>query len=105
MPHNRNDRALSRAEIEYELARLPGWAFDRDRRALYRRMELSDFAETFALMMRIAIVAEKADHHPEWSNVYNRLDIWLKTHDVDGVSGRDVALAATIDHFTAAARD
>lgn len=80
-----------------ELAGLSRWSYDSGRRALYRRVELADFAAVFGLMARIAIVAEKVDHHPEWANVYNRLDIWLTTHDVEGVSARDVALAEMID--------
>ncbi|MBW8296068.1 4a-hydroxytetrahydrobiopterin dehydratase [Sphingopyxis sp.] len=99
MAHERQVRRLTAVEIEVELARLPRWSYDSGRRALHRRVELADFAAVFGLMARIAIAAEKIDHHPEWANVYNRLDIWLTTHDVDGVSPRDVALARRIDGF------
>jgi 4a-hydroxytetrahydrobiopterin dehydratase len=99
MDHENRDRRLRAVEIDVELARLSGWSYDSGRRALYRCVELSDFATVFGLMARIAIVAEKVDHHPEWANVYNRLDIWLTTHDVDGVSPRDIALAEMIDGF------
>ena len=83
------------------LPRLPLWSYDADRRALYRQIIVADFSAAFALMVRIALEAEKADHHPEWSNVYNRLDIWLTTHDADGLSSRDIALAETIDRLAA----
>lgn len=79
------------------LAELPEWRYDAARNALHRRITRADFAEAFALMTRIALVAEKADHHPEWANVWNRIDIWLTTHDAGGVSQRDVDLAAAID--------
>jgi 4a-hydroxytetrahydrobiopterin dehydratase len=79
------------------LQSLPAWTYDESRLALYREIVLGDFAEAFALMTRIAIVAEKADHHPEWSNVYNRVRIWLTTHDAGGVSARDLDLATAID--------
>ena len=79
------------------LARLPQWQHDAARKALHRRIERADFSEAFALMTRIALAAEKADHHPEWANVWNRIDIWLTTHDAGGISARDVALAAAID--------
>lgn len=88
---------LPAAEREAALRHLPEWTYDEARHALFREIRLGDFGETFALMTRIAIVAEKADHHPEWSNVYNRLSIWLTTHDAGGVSARDVALAKAID--------
>ena len=68
-----------------------------DRRALFRAVVLRDFAEAMSVMVRIGITAEKCDHHPEWTNVYNRLDIWLTTHDANGVSCRDVDFAARID--------
>ncbi len=90
---------LDDAAVAAELAAFPGWTHDRERNALYRHIRLADFAETFALMTRIAIVAEKADHHPEWSNVYNRLDIWLTTHDAGGISERDLSLAREINGF------
>lgn len=88
---------LGDAERTAALADLPRWTYDAGRRALFRALRLTDFAETMGLMMRIAIVAEKADHHPEWSNVYNRLDVWLTTHDAGGVSARDIDLARVID--------
>lgn len=88
---------LTEVEITERLAALPGWQFDAARTALYRQLKLKDFSSAFALMKRIALAAEKADHHPEWSNVYNRIDIWLTTHDAGGVSERDFVLAATIN--------
>lgn len=95
--------SLNEEQRAEALSRLPLWSYDAERRALYRQIIASDFSEAFALMIRIALEAEKADHHPEWSNVYNRLDIWLTTHNADGVSARDVALAETIDRFAAVA--
>ncbi|MGE4429247.1 MAG: 4a-hydroxytetrahydrobiopterin dehydratase [Sphingobium sp.] len=92
---------LTQQEREEALGRLPQWAYDADRNALYRPFRLKTFSEAMGLMMRVALAAEKADHHPEWTNVYNRVEIWLTTHDADdgagGVSARDVALAREID--------
>ncbi len=79
------------------LAELSDWTYDPDRKALFREIVRPSFAEAFGLMTAIAIEADKADHHPEWSNVYNRISIWLTTHDAGGVSTRDVALARRID--------
>ncbi len=83
------------AEIELALAELPGW--NRDGGAIVRHYRFADFAHAFAFMTRVALLAEKADHHPEWSNVYNRVDIRLTTHDADGLTRRDVDLARAID--------
>jgi 4a-hydroxytetrahydrobiopterin dehydratase len=88
---------LSRTQIDQVLTELPNWTYDADRLALRRRIVYPDFAATLAAMIEIGFAAERADHHPEWSNVYNRLDIWLTTHDVNGVSDKDVALATIID--------
>lgn len=92
-------RKLSTIEIDAELATLPGWRHDPERRALFRQVELRDFAEAFGVMAQIAVTAERYDHHPEWTNVYNRIDIWLTTHDAGGVSSRDVDFARTIENF------
>ncbi len=81
------------------LKALPHWAFDADAQGIRRTLTFGDFAQAFAFMTRVAIVAEKADHHPEWFNVYNRVEILLTTHDADGLSARDIALAEIIDSF------
>ncbi|EGD57339.1 pterin-4-alpha-carbinolamine dehydratase [Novosphingobium nitrogenifigens DSM 19370] len=90
---------LSPAECDEGLARLPAWSLADDGLAITRRFLFSDFAEAFAFMTRVAILAEKADHHPEWFNVWNRVDIRLTTHDAGGLSRRDLALASAIDRF------
>ncbi len=73
------------------------WRHDAARDALTRRFKFADFSAAFAFMTRVALLAEKFDHHPEWSNVYNRVDIALTTHDAGGVSERDVAMAERIE--------
>ena len=83
------------AEIELALQGLPGW--NRDGDAIARHYRFADFAHAFAFMTRVALLAEKADHHPEWSNVWNRVDIALTTHDAGGLSRRDIELAHAID--------
>ncbi len=88
---------LSPAERDAALARLNAWTLREDGLAICRSLRFGDFAEAFGFMTRIAILAEKADHHPEWFNVYNRVDITLTTHDAGGLSQRDVALAEAID--------
>jgi 4a-hydroxytetrahydrobiopterin dehydratase len=89
--------SLSESELTGATSDLRGWAYDRDRRALYRRIELPDFSCAIGFMVRVAMEAQRIDHHPEWSNVYNRIDIWLTTHSVQGVSEHDLAMARYID--------
>jgi 4a-hydroxytetrahydrobiopterin dehydratase len=79
------------------LAALDGWAELKDRDAIGKTYRFKDFTEAFSFMTRVALLAEKADHHPEWSNVYNRVEIVLTTHDAKGLSPRDIALARAID--------
>ena len=79
------------------LATLDSWAEVEDRDAIQKSFRFQDFNEAFGFMGRIALMAEKMDHHPEWFNVYNRVDITLSTHDAGGVSERDIALAKFID--------
>lgn len=79
------------------LARFPEWTHEPKRDAITRQFKFDDFAQAFGFMASVAILAEKMDHHPEWSNVYNRVDILLTTHDADGLSERDAKLAEAIE--------
>jgi 4a-hydroxytetrahydrobiopterin dehydratase len=88
---------LSEAERADALDALPDWDHDEARDAITRRFAFADFREAFGFMTRVALLAERADHHPEWSNVWNRVDILLTTHDAGGLSQRDIDLAHAID--------
>jgi 4a-hydroxytetrahydrobiopterin dehydratase len=90
---------LSDAERDAALARLPEWRLRADGLAIERSFRFADFGEAFGFMARVALAAEKADHHPEWSNVWNKVEITLTTHDAGGLSPRDVALAEAIDGY------
>ena len=90
-------KPLDHAYVQEQLKTLAGWRLDAERVALRRDFRFADFNQAFAFMTRVALYAEKNDHHPEWFNVYNRVDIALTTHDVGGVSPLDVALAHDID--------
>jgi len=86
---------LSPATVGQKLATLDGWELREDK--LYRHFRFDDFVAAFGFMSRVALLAEAADHHPEWSNVYNRVDISLTTHDAGGISERDFQLAERIN--------
>ena len=88
---------LDEDERAAALDALGEWDYDETRDALTRQFVFADFVEAFGFMARVAILAEKADHHPEWSNIYNRVDVLLTTHDAGGLSSRDVALASAMD--------
>jgi 4a-hydroxytetrahydrobiopterin dehydratase len=92
---------LTEAERAEALAGLPEWTLREDGLAIERLFRFNDFSQAFAFMARVALLAEKFDHHPEWSNVYNRVAITLTTHDAGGVSARDPALATAIDALLA----
>ena len=83
------------------LAELPAWSDDGERDAVTRSFKFSDFSEAFAFMTRVALAAEQADHHPEWSNVWNKVDVLLTTHSAGGVTQKDVDLAKRMDAFAA----
>lgn len=91
---------LAETERDLRLAELSGWRYDADAKAIRRDFKFHDFAEAFAFMTRVAIMAEKAGHHPDWSNVYNRVSVSLSTHDAGGVTAKDTALAKAIDAMT-----
>jgi 4a-hydroxytetrahydrobiopterin dehydratase len=90
---------LDAASRGIALSKLPEWTYDEVAGGIRRSFKFGDFAAAFAFMTRVAILAEKADHHPEWSNVYNRVEMLLTTHDVNGLSARDIDLATAIDGF------
>jgi 4a-hydroxytetrahydrobiopterin dehydratase len=81
------------------LAELPDWTMVEGRDAIFRRFVFRNFNEAFAFMTRIAMMAEKMDHHPEWSNVYRTVDVTLTTHDADGLSEKDIRLAIFMDRI------
>jgi 4a-hydroxytetrahydrobiopterin dehydratase len=84
------------------LAKLPGWSEVKDRDAITRQFTFTDFNEAFGFMARAALIAEKLDHHPEWFNVYNKIEVTLATHDAGGVTERDVKLAQAMDRLAKA---
>lgn len=88
---------LSSEQRETGLRGLSGWVYDEGADAIDRVFKFKDFSEAFAFMCRVALAAEKAGHHPDWSNSYNTVTIRLSTHDAGGLSARDIALAKTID--------
>jgi 4a-hydroxytetrahydrobiopterin dehydratase len=88
---------LTDDERTQALAALPDWLLRADGLAIERKFKFADFNEAFGFMARVALLADKHDHHPEWSNVYNRVEITLTTHDAGGLSLRDVAMAKAID--------
>ena len=90
-------RKLDETQRNALLGRFPEWTHEPSRDAITRQFKFDDFARAFGFMASIAIIAEKMDHHPEWSNVYNRVDILLTTHDADGLSERDAKLAEAIE--------
>ena len=88
---------LSPDERDAALAGLPGWTLRADGKAMSRQFTFPDFRAAFGFMAQVALLAEKQDHHPEWANVYNRVDITLITHDAGGLTQRDFRLAKAID--------
>ena len=89
-----------RIDVAEALKGLPLWrAHEGDRAAIARSLAFADFNAAFGFMTRVALYADKADHHPEWFNVYNRVEMTLTTHDADGLSARDAAMARVIESF------
>ncbi len=84
------------------LAKLAGWSHVADREAITKTFTFKDFSQAFGWMTRVAMVAEKLDHHPEWSNVYRTVDVTLATHDVAGVTSLDITLAEAMNRLAGA---
>ncbi len=96
---------LSDEQREAALAALPSWTWDPEGGggggAIGRNLRFRDFAQAFAFMTQVAFAAEKADHHPDWSNSWNRVAVALSTHSAGGVTGKDIELARAMDGFAA----
>ena len=92
----------TRIGAQAALASLPGWSAAADRDALVKTFRFSDFNAAFGFMSRAALLAERLDHHPEWSNVYGRVDVLLTTHDAGGVTALDVSMARFMDEAAVA---
>lgn len=92
---------LKAKERETSLRSLNGWVYDEAADAIGHVFKFKDFSEAFAFMSRVALAAEKAGHHPDWSNSYNSVTVRLSTHDAGGLSAKDIALAQAIDKIMA----
>ncbi len=92
---------LSDSERQELLPALDGWAMVEDRDAITKRFVFDDFSAAFGWMTRVALAAEAMNHHPEWSNTYNRVEVTLATHDAKGLTRRDIELAQRMDQMAA----
>jgi len=88
---------LSSHDLEAGLKELPGWGVSADGKSINRLYELKDFSEAFGFMTQVAFAAEKLDHHPDWSNSWNKVDLSLSTHSANGLTTLDLQLARQID--------
>jgi 4a-hydroxytetrahydrobiopterin dehydratase len=94
--------AQERIGADQAVQSLSGWSVDKDRDAIVKTFRFKDFNAAFGFMSRVALLAEKLDHHPEWSNVYNRVEVLLTTHDADGVTEKDLKMARFMDEAAGA---
>lgn len=92
-------KALSADERKEALAGLRDWTLVEGRDAIVRTFRFQNFNAAFGFMSRVALLAEKMDHHPEWFNVYDRVEVTLSTHDANGLTGRDIAMARAMDDY------
>ena len=92
-------KKLSAAARKQALEGIPEWRKVHGRDAIARKFAFKDFNAAFAFMTRAALLAEKMDHHPEWFNVYNKVDVTLSTHDAGGVTDKDIAMAKAMEEF------
>lgn len=90
---------LDRPDMEKALSELEGWTIAGDGLSICRRFTFRNFSEAFAFMTRVALAAEKLDHHPDWTNVYKTVDVRLNTHDAGGVTALDFELAKRMNRY------
>ena len=94
-------KRLDDRQIQAVLGELPDWKLVEERSAICRQFKFKNFNEAFGFMTRVALVAEKINHHPEWSNIYGSVAVTLSTHDADGITELDIKLAKAMDKFAA----
>lgn len=92
---------LDTRDINSALGELDGWELSEDGESIFKSFKFRNFRKAFAFMAEMATMAEKMDHHPEWFNVYNKVDVRLSTHDSGGVTELDIALAGAMDEAAA----
>ncbi len=92
---------LSDTARNQAMAEIDGWAYDADAKAINKTFSFKDFSEAWGFMNRAALLAEKMDHHPEWFNVYNRVEVKMTTHDAGGVTELDIQMANAMESFAA----
>lgn len=95
------EKPLVGVERAKALHELHGWAEAKGRDAIHKTYQFKNFSQAWGFMSRVALYAEKTDHHPEWSNVYGRVEVTLATHSAGGVTEKDIALARKMDHYAA----
>ncbi|MBL4613627.1 MAG: 4a-hydroxytetrahydrobiopterin dehydratase [Magnetovibrio sp.] len=88
---------LNASDVSAHLKQVDGWALSTDQKAIEKKFSFKNFPDAFAFMTRVAFTCEKINHHPDWSNTYNRVDVRLSTHDADGLTERDFTLAQAMD--------
>ena len=92
-------KPLKGQSLTQELETLRGWSVNAEQTAIRKTFQFKNFNQAWAFMSRVALLAEKMDHHPEWTNVYNRVDITLSTHEAGGITERDLAMAKKIEGY------
>ncbi len=92
-------QAIPHDALRVDIRQLPGWSLDDTGKKIAKTFKFKNFSEAWAFMSRAALLAERMDHHPEWFNVYNRVDVTLTTHDAGGVTEKDIAMASAMNGF------
>jgi 4a-hydroxytetrahydrobiopterin dehydratase len=103
LPQRSGEQAMKKLDASAKKAALkdlPQWSEVHGREAIRRKFEFRDFNEAFGFMSRVALLAEKMDHHPEWFNVYKTVDVTLATHDAGGVTENDIRMAKAMEDYT-----
>ena len=90
---------LSKTEVEEKLQDIEGWSMAEDKEVIQKSFKFKNFSQAWSFMSRCALLAEKMNHHPEWFNVYNKVDVTLTTHDADGVSELDLKMATYMNKY------